>query len=82
MLPAAPVLSWAAQMSLSAVDGTQPGHIHPASPKRPACVLADDAYVRLSPDGLSLNGEGATEGWLEHHMRKMCKALRPEVEVT
>lgn len=51
---------------------------HPASIEL-ACLYADDAYERLSPDGLSLNGSGGSEGWLEHHVRKMCKALRPEV---
>ena len=54
---------------------------HPASIEL-AFWFADDAYERLSPDGLSLNGSGGSEGWLEHHVRKMCKALRPEVGLT
>jgi hypothetical protein len=56
-------------------------HLHPASIEL-ASRFADDAYERLSPDGLSLNGSGGSEGWLEHHVRKMCKALRPEVGLT
>jgi hypothetical protein len=54
---------------------------HPA-PIELAVLFADDPYERLSPDGLSLNGSGGSEGWLEHHVRKMCKALRPEVGLT
>lgn len=38
-------------------------------------VYDKGSWTQLSPDGEDVS----KNGWLEHHVREMCNALRPEV---
>jgi hypothetical protein len=38
-------------------------------------VYDKGSWTQLSPDGEDVS----KHGWLEHHVREMCNALRPEV---